>query len=49
MIVEKTATGAVRIVVVDNSGLRITISENAKGEEIILNGGSGQVTLGLKK
>ena len=45
IIIEQTATGQVRIVAVDTSGLRVTISENAKGEEIILNGDFKSVTV----
>ena len=45
IIIEQTATGQVRIVAVDASGLRVTISENAKGEEIILNGDFKSVTV----
>lgn len=45
IIIEQTATGQVRIVAVDASGLKVTISENAKGEEIILNGDFKSVTV----
>lgn len=45
IIIEKTATGQVRIVAVNTSGLKVSISENAKGEEIILNGDIKTVTI----
>ncbi|HHV70989.1 MAG TPA: hypothetical protein GXX38_00070, partial [Clostridia bacterium] len=45
VIIEKTATGAVRVVVVDNTGLQVTIAENAAGEEIILEGQFKNVTV----
>lgn len=38
IIVEKTATGAVRIVAIDSSGLKVVISDKADGEKIILEG-----------
>lgn len=45
IIVEKTATGQVRIVTVDASGIKVIVAENAKGEEIILNGDFKSVTV----
>ncbi len=45
IIIEKTPTGQVRIVAVDASGLKVTIAENAKGEEVILNGDIKTVTV----
>lgn len=45
IIVENTATGAVRIVAVDSSGLRVVISDKADGEKIILEGTFKNVTI----
>ena len=45
IIVEKTATGAVRIVATDISGLQVVIAENADGEQIILEGQFDNVTV----
>lgn len=45
VIVESTATGAVRIVATNAAGLQVVIAENAKGEEIILNGEFKNVTI----
>lgn len=38
IIIEKTATGAVRIVAVDTEGLQISVAEDAAGDKIILKG-----------
>ena len=45
IIVEKTATGAVRIAVVDNSGLRVNVAQTAAGEKIILSGEISRLTV----
>lgn len=45
IIVEKTATGEVRIVAVDVDGLEVVISEDATGEAIILEGDFADVTV----
>lgn len=45
IIVEKTATGEVRIVAVDVEGLKVVISEDATGEAIILEGDFADVTV----
>lgn len=38
IIIEKTVTGSVRILALDTQGIRVNIAENAKGDEIILEG-----------
>ena len=45
IIVEKTATGHVRVVAVDVQGVKVTVAENATGEKIILNGQFTNVTV----
>lgn len=45
IVVEKTASGAVRIVATNVEGLSVTIAENAGGEEIILSGEIKTVTV----
>jgi hypothetical protein len=45
IIIESTASGAVRIVATNTDGLQVVISANAKGEEIILNGEFKNVTV----
>ena len=45
IIVEKTANGAVRIVAVNVAGLSVTVAQDAKGEEVVLNGDINKVTI----
>lgn len=45
IIVEKTATGHVRVLAVDVQGIKVTVAENAAGEEIILDGQFTNVTV----
>jgi len=45
IIIEQTATGAVRIVATDSTGLKVVISEKADGERIILEGNFKNVTV----
>ncbi|MGS0745229.1 Ig-like domain-containing protein [Syntrophomonas erecta subsp. sporosyntropha] len=45
IIVEKTAGGQVRIVVVDVQGIKVTIAENAENEKVMLQGQFKSVTI----
>ena len=45
IIIERTSTGAVRIVAIDLQGLPITVAEDDNGEEIILSGDIESVTI----